>query len=169
MAVDVIAKTLGNFGKWHLRTLLIIFLCKIPTSWFMAVVIFAATAPKPGDYWCKPPNLLPEEYRNEWIQKAHPVKLNHGKSVIDYCSVYKDVYDEPFKYFGSNSTNAIPMTNETSIKCSKYEFAPDYHSLTADFQMFCGGEMLLPITQMFHIFGLLCGGLVAYHSLKLYV
>ncbi|XP_037730343.1 solute carrier family 22 member 13 [Drosophila subpulchrella] len=37
---DVIADVVGDFGIWQLRTILIIFLCKIPAAWFMACIIF---------------------------------------------------------------------------------------------------------------------------------
>ncbi|XP_055905941.1 solute carrier family 22 member 13 [Eupeodes corollae] len=39
---DLIGSILGNFGIWQIRTVLIIFLCKIPASWFMACIIFTA-------------------------------------------------------------------------------------------------------------------------------
>lgn len=49
LRVDPITKVLGNFGKWQLGAMLIIFLCKVPTSWFMAIIIFTAPAPNPGN------------------------------------------------------------------------------------------------------------------------
>lgn len=49
LRVDPITKVLGNFGKWQLGAMLIIFLCKVPTSWFMAIIIFTAPAPDPGN------------------------------------------------------------------------------------------------------------------------
>lgn len=39
---DIITDVVGNFGIWQLRTILIIFLCKIPAAWFMACIIFTA-------------------------------------------------------------------------------------------------------------------------------
>ncbi|XP_034487056.1 solute carrier family 22 member 13 [Drosophila innubila] len=39
---DIIGDVVGNFGIWQLRTILIIFLCKIPAAWFMACIIFTA-------------------------------------------------------------------------------------------------------------------------------
>ncbi|XP_013115031.2 solute carrier family 22 member 13 [Stomoxys calcitrans] len=39
---DIIGQIIGDFGIWQLRTVLIIFLCKIPASWFMACIIFTA-------------------------------------------------------------------------------------------------------------------------------
>lgn len=35
-STDVIGNILGPFGKFQLRTILLIFLVKIPSSWFMA-------------------------------------------------------------------------------------------------------------------------------------
>lgn len=37
---DLVGKINGNFGRWQLRTVLLIFLCKIPSSWFMACIIY---------------------------------------------------------------------------------------------------------------------------------
>jgi len=41
-STDFIGQFLGPFGKWQLRTILIIYLCKIPSSWFMSCIIFSA-------------------------------------------------------------------------------------------------------------------------------
>lgn len=38
--VDIIGRINGEFGKWQFRTVLIIFLTKIPSAWFMACIIF---------------------------------------------------------------------------------------------------------------------------------
>ncbi|XP_030374388.1 solute carrier family 22 member 7 [Scaptodrosophila lebanonensis] len=50
---DIIGDVVGNFGIWQLRTILIIFLCKIPASWFMACIMFTAPELYPGtEYSC---------------------------------------------------------------------------------------------------------------------
>lgn len=165
-STDVISDMLGHFGKWQLRTMLIVFLCKIPTSWFMAVVIFTAPAPNPGDFWCKPPVQLPPEFINEWKQKAHPVVFNrHNKAEIDFCRVYRDMYFVPQKYF-NHQNRTYSIANLTTFTCQEFEYSKDYVSLVADFRMVCGRSMMLPITQCFHIFGLLLGGIIAHHLLK---
>lgn len=167
MVIDVIGQTLGNFGKWQLRTMLIVFLCKIPTSWFMAVVIFTAPAPNPGDFWCKPPDNLPVEFKQQWIEMAHPVKIGKGHVArTDYCHVYRDVFEQPMKYFGHNMS-MFSVTNLTTVKCQRFEFRSEYRSLNADFSLVCDRQLLLPVTQCFHIFGLLLGGVVAFVLLKL--
>lgn len=59
--VDAVGQITGPWGKWQLRTVLLIFLCKIPSSWFMACIIFTAPAPRHGEFFCKPPhNRSPE-------------------------------------------------------------------------------------------------------------
>lgn len=167
--VDVIEESLGHFGKWQLRTMLIVFLCKIPTSWFMAVVIFTAPAPNPGDFWCKPPKQLPNEFKYAWIERAHPLVVRkHNLTEIDYCRVYRDVYSVPLKYFNHNN-HIFLISNTTTFPCEEFEFADDYQSLVADFSMVCGRAMMLPITQCAHIFGLLLGGVLAYYLLQVYV
>lgn len=37
---DAVGAFLGPFGKWQLRSTLLIFIVKIPSAWFMACVSF---------------------------------------------------------------------------------------------------------------------------------
>lgn len=61
-ATDVIGEIIGDFGVWQIRTLLIIFLCKIPASWFMACIIFTAPELYPQtEFVCDPTNLMPNQ------------------------------------------------------------------------------------------------------------
>lgn len=165
-ASDVTSDVLGSFGKWQLRALLIIFLCKLPTSWFMAIVIFTAPAPNPGEVWCRPPDTLPTQYLSEWNQIAHPVHFSrHHHRIVDYCHVYRDIMDDPLKFIGPNKTRTL-APNATVVTCDHFEFDPKFHSLIADFNLVCQRQLLMPLTQCFHIFGLLCGGIVAFILLK---
>lgn len=167
-AVDIVAQVLGNFGKWQLRTMLIIFLCKIPTSWFMAIIIFTAPAPNLGEFWCKQPDILPEEYQNQWIKVAHPVIMDHNHHPrIDYCHVYRDVIERPLDFMGLNANKIEHLpSNATIVACDHFAYSPSYHSLVADYNLVCQRELLLPLTQCFHIFGLLVGGIIAFFLLK---
>jgi hypothetical protein len=70
---DVIGNVCGPFGKWQLRTVLLIFLVKIPSSWFMACIIFTAPAPRSGEVYCKPPKQMDELNQDkDWIKISHP-------------------------------------------------------------------------------------------------
>ncbi|KAM7363055.1 organic cation transporter protein [Cochliomyia hominivorax] len=61
-ATDIIGEIVGDFGVWQIRTLLIIFLCKIPASWFMACIIFTAPELYPQtEFICDSTSLTPNQ------------------------------------------------------------------------------------------------------------
>lgn len=149
--VDPVTKVLGNFGKWQLRTMLIIFLCKVPTSWFMAIIIYTSPAPNPGDFWCTPPPTFPTKYLKDWIDIAHPQKQNHhNQTYTSYCEVYSDVWERPLDFFGPNKT-LFDLTNSTTTKCTNFSFNPEYHSMVRDFSLVCDRDYWVPFSQVFHI------------------
>lgn len=178
--IDIIGKTIGNFGKWQLRTILIIFLCKIPTSWFMAIVIYTAPLPAIGEYYCRPPpstNKYSFENLTEWIQTVHPqIKSNEdNRTQTDYCHVYKNVMDNPQNYFHPSNglwiltpDNHVPndTDDDSLIPCPDFAFVSDFHSIIDEFNLVCSRSVLLSLTQSFHILGLLIGGVMAYIMLK---
>lgn len=169
LRVDPVSKVLGNYGKWQLITMLIIFLCKVPTSWFTAIIIYTSPAPKPGDFWCTPPPELPTEYTADWIARAHPKRFNyHNKSYIDYCEVFSDFWERPLEFFGPNQT-AIETTDFATTKCENFSFDPIFYSMVADFSLVCDRDYWVPLSQVFHIAGLLIGGIVAFFLLKMWV
>lgn len=164
---DVIGRTIGKFGKWQLRTILLIFLCKIPTSWFMAVIIFSAPEPNQSEFWCRPPDGYTKINVNNWKKVAHPLLPNKQ---IDNCHVYEDVLDDP-GYYLNNETGAIlhmPNQSDIIVLCHNFQFQLDFSSLVQKFELVCSRYLLLAVTQCFHIFGLLLGGIFAYILLKRY-
>lgn len=165
--IDPITKTLGNFGKWQLSAMLIVFLCKVPTSWFMAAVIFTAPAPNPGDFWCTPPYEVPNNYTADWIAKAHPKQFSsyNNRTTVNYCDVYVEVWNNPMDFIGPNKSDIVPK-NLTTVECERFSFNPDYYSLIADYSLVCDRHFWVSLSQCFHIFGLLIGGIIAYYMLK---
>lgn len=163
---DPVSKTLGVFGKWQLSAMLIVFLCKVPTSWFMAAIIFTAPAPNPGDFWCTPPSEVPQNYTAQWMEKAQPKLVDsYNKQSVDYCEVYAEVWKHPVDFIGPNKTDIVPK-NLTTIKCERFSFNPEYFSLVADYSLVCGRSYWVSLTQCFHIIGLLTGGIIVYFMLK---
>lgn len=151
LRVDPITKVLGNFGKWQLKTILIVFLCKVPTSWFMAIIIYTSPAPNPGDFWCTPPPDLPTNYTEDWKAKAHPQRRNyHNQTYTSYCEVYTDLWERPLDFFGTNQTK-FDATNFTTMQCTNFSFDPRYHSMIHDFSLVCDREYWVPLSQVFHI------------------
>lgn len=164
--VDPISKALGNFGKWHLSAMLIVFLCKVPTSWFMAAVIFTAPAPTPGDYWCTPPPTIPYNQTKQWINKAHPKTVDDNNvTTTNYCKIYAEVWKYPSNFVGPDKGHIHPK-DLTTMECPHFSFNPNYISLVADYSLVCDRNFYVPLSQCCHIFGLLIGGIIAFLMLK---
>lgn len=173
---DIFAQATGNFGRWQLRAVLIIFLCKIPTSWFMAVIIYTAPAPKAGEFWCRPSQTEHEQ----WKHLYHPV-LSGGsdqRPVFDYCNIYQDMHRDPLakmdELIGRNITDFVIdgqassiRLNDTLVKCVDFMFDRKYRSLIVEYNLVCDRKYLVALSQCFHIFGLLMGGILAYKLLNM--
>lgn len=167
---DIFARVTGNFGKWQLRAVLIIFLCKIPTSWFMAVVIYTAPAPKVGSYWCRP--VVP--HQEKWKDVYHPATKLSSTPHIDYCSVYKELHDSPDRYMEDlirlNRSKSLGGSenniNNTILPCEHFTFKSGFRSVIVEYELVCNRKYLLSLSHCFHIFGLLLGGIAAYRLLK---
>lgn len=169
---DLVSQISGNFGKWQLKAVLIIFLCKIPTSWFMAIIIYSAPAPTLGDYWCTPPQKCITQNPKEWITLVHPTYTDSktNKTLIDYCNIYKEVYDGAEINFEILKKDTLfDRNNSTIIPCTDFTFQSDFHSLIAEYDLVCTRKLFTSLSQCFHIFGLFLGGILAVYLLKTYV
>lgn len=172
--IDAVGKVTGEWGRWQLRTVLLIFLCKIPSSWFMACIIFTAPAPRHGEFYCKPPEILGAKNHTEWIKVSHPAKEEKDDQEfnIDFCNVYQDVRDHVHQYFHYDSQAAEPNfteepTRDSSIvPCNSFVHHADFHSLITQFDLVCSRDILVAVTQFFHLFGVLTGGILATYLLK---
>lgn len=172
---DLVSQLTGNFGKWQLKALLIIFLCKIPTSWFMAVVLFSAPAPQAGEFWCRPPNHVTNH--TAWIEASHPLVQStvHNRISIDFCNVYREIYNaDDQEALNQNATAVIVEERNSSsvssqpdiVPCKEFFFNTQFRSVVTDYGLVCGRKFLAALAQSFHIFGLLVGGIVAFYCLK---
>ncbi|CAD7093442.1 unnamed protein product [Hermetia illucens] len=145
---DIIHRITGDFGIWQLRAVLIIFLCKIPSSWFMACVIFTAPAPRFNEYYCA--DGLPEQEQPTGVSKfsLHDFYNTAGNySHHDHC--FKEQYN--------NVTNKYD-----EVPCTSFQYIPtDYWSLVTQFNLVCSREIFVAWTQFWHLFGVLMGGISA--------
>lgn len=168
---DIIGNILGPFGKWQLRTVLLIFLCKIPSSWFMACIIFTAPAPRHGEFYCKPPTDLPIHNKTVWTKISHPEKIEKEDKEfkIDFCNVYDDALEHAHQFYKSNDTSKpweLPQRNSNIVPCESFEHHAQYTSLITDFDLVCSRDILVAVTQFFHLFGVLLGGCIAVKLLE---
>lgn len=183
--VDIIGRINGNFGKWQLRTVLLIFLCKIPSAWFMACIIFTAPAPRDGEVFCHPPetvlnpNTTDKFHRlltfnkDAWLKMLHPETMDEATNepIIDFCNVFVNANHMAERYFHTMATIRSEWlhqpNNETETQpCDRFYHHSDYVSLVTDYNLVCDKTILVATTQFFHLFGVLTGGLLATYLLK---
>lgn len=183
--VDIIGEVNGNFGKWQLRTVLLIFLCKIPSAWFMACLIFTAPAPRAGEFFCHPSERVLNTHTKEkfdrmldfnktaWVTLIHPTEATlNGATQFDFCNVYaghSKVSEQYFHSLSSITEDWIPPPNHTTtqvVPCKRFYHHSDYVSLVTDFNLVCSRDILIASTQFFHLLGVLTGGLLATYLLK---
>jgi hypothetical protein len=179
-STDFIADFLGPIGKWQIRTIFLVYLTKIPASFFMACIIFTAPTPQAGEIYCKPP--VPdntEVLAHEWIKIAHPIKALRADQeiIIDFCNVQKDAFEHVTKYLNRtnnfNNTysdfNIFNVSNDGTdnlVPCSTFEEETVYNSIITQFDLYCSRDILVAVTQFCHLFGVLCGGIVTHYMLK---
>ncbi|XP_030373750.1 solute carrier family 22 member 4 [Scaptodrosophila lebanonensis] len=173
--VDAVGQITGQWGKWQLRTVLLIFLCKIPSSWFMACIIFTAPAPRHGEFFCKPPHTVSAQNATQWIKVSHPQKeeVDDREFTIDFCNVYQDAQQHAHHYYKYADKEQEPRVweqpehrNANVIPCTEFQHQAEYHSIVTQYDLVCSRDILVSVTQFFHLFGVLTGGILANHLLK---
>ncbi|XP_013115754.1 organic cation transporter-like protein isoform X2 [Stomoxys calcitrans] len=173
--VDAVGRVTGEWGKWQLRTVLLIFLCKIPSSWFMACIIFTAPAPRHGEFFCKPPPQIGAKNQTAWIKVSHPIKeeVEDQEFSIDFCNVYKDAQEHVHHYYNYAHQSDEPKAWEEPeslksdiIPCKEFMHEAEFHSVITQYDLVCSRDILVSVTQFFHLFGVLTGGILANHLLK---
>ncbi|XP_020814175.1 solute carrier family 22 member 3 [Drosophila serrata] len=128
---DVINQIMGDFGPWQLRSLLILFLCKIPAAWFMACILFTA------------PDLYPEEEYTCDTSSFGPV--DNCTVSLDQCYVMVNYGDSGY----------------AMRQCRSFLYTTGFHSLTMEFDLVCLCDFFVAWSQYWHLFGLLIGGVAA--------
>lgn len=146
--IDVIGEVLGDWGAWQRRATLLIYLCKIPSAWFMACIIYTAPFASDGEYFCEKPKHLTEVDQQVWYDAV--------RSSSDFCRINSRAVD----YF--NQTVIIGDDIEVSIEsCTRFEHNSIYDSLVTQFDLVCERTILIAVTQFSHLFGVLVGGVLA--------
>lgn len=158
---DVIGHVIGDWGPWQLRTVLIIFLCKIPAAWFMACLIFTGPEPNPGELFCQPPDSIGHENKSDFFPIAHPPKENGDG--LDICFVFENAEDRWNNLNSSDPDDGQDIISENGrlIPCDNFMHTGEIRSIVTDFDLVCSRTILVALTQTFHLLGVLIGGVVA--------
>ncbi|XP_055904665.1 solute carrier family 22 member 3 [Eupeodes corollae] len=164
---DIVGQVNGDFGRWQLRTILLIFFLKIPSAWLMAVIIYTAPSPRKGEYYCKPPPSVLEANStfDKWIMISHPIseETNTDRQFdIDVCHVYEHSLQNNFTAMHPNYSNPFtkPKAQQKIIPCAHFQHNSTFRSLVTQFDLVCSRQVLVGVSQTFHSIGTLVGGLL---------
>lgn len=151
---DVIGDVIGDWGRWQFRSVILIYLCKIPSAWFMACVIFTAPTPNPGEFYCQgsETNLITD--KNVWIQQMHPHVTQDEVYNIDFCSTYNLTHNH-------NNSYSVEYGKDILVPCTSFKFDSNFESAVTKFSLVCSRSILIAFAQFSHLFGVLTGGILA--------
>ncbi|XP_039970691.1 solute carrier family 22 member 13 [Bactrocera tryoni] len=136
-AGDIIGSVLGDFGIWQLRSVLILFLCKLPASWFMACIIYTAPEIKPPtQYHCDAGELT----ANQSVTANQCYVVNWSANVA------------------SNGTSTGEMLSQKP--CTQFVYEDNFYSFVMQYNLVCLREIFVAWTQYWHLFGVLVGGVI---------
>lgn len=145
----------------------------------MACVIFTAPAPEHGEVYCKPAETssvaVGPHNHTDWIKIAHPmIEDPHDKEFkFDYCNVFHDAHEHAELFFNDSGMQhhiepwQKPHKGDNVIPCSNFEYRPDYVSVVTQFDLVCSRDVMIAVTQFFHLFGVLWGGIIATKLMEL--
>lgn len=174
---DIVSELCGDWGRWQFRTIVLIFLCKIPSAWFMACIIFTAPYALDGEYSCYMPRV--HNLSGDEMQFVYPVigRDASNQSQYDQCFMYTD-YEERVMHHrqGNSNSSRVEYDDIASLygsrgvqPCEHFVHNSTFNSLVTTFDTVCDKTINLAWTQFWHLFGVLCGGVVATLLLDLYV
>lgn len=109
---------------------------------------------------------------HDWISLAHPVnKISDHEFSIDVCNIYEDAQQHVLNFFNETIENIDifqePIRNSSRlVPCHNFEENPIYTSIITQFDLYCSRDILVATTQFFHLFGVLCGGIVTTNMMK---
>lgn len=126
-----------------------------------------------GEIYCKPPIInMSEDVVEDWIKIAHPIKeFSDHEFSIDFCNVYGDAEQHIKNHFNRSSSDfdvfRAPLGDSSRlVPCETFQEEPQYTSIITQFDLYCSRDILVSVTQFFHLFGVLCGGIVTTNMMK---
>lgn len=158
---DIVSEIIGDWGPWQFRTVFLIYLCKIPAAWFMAVIIFTAPIPNPGEVYCYQPEQEVQSVANVngWTNQTFPsIIIQKNSNLNDVCTKFNPTYDEATV---SNSSFVNDERTFESVPCRSIQFNTTFETTITKFSLVCSRSILIATSQFFHLFGVLTGGILA--------
>lgn len=163
---DLFDHLFAKFGKWQLRSILSVFIYKIPAAWFMHCILFTAPAPRYGEYFCQAPQNLSNNV-DLWIDMAHPpipetTNPQAGKKFTrDFCHVFSDANYRADVHTNDNVSWIFDNFTNVIVPCESHTHIDEYESIVTEFDLVCSREILVATTQFLHLVGVSSGGTLA--------
>lgn len=162
---DVISDILDNCRWWQLRSILIIYLTKIPTAFFMACIIYSAPVPERVQVYCKDTTET-----NTSIIYPVVVDNNDQEFVLSLCDTYSDIKEHAWIYFNHHSfqmpwlrPNISQSVGNTLVPCDIFDFKSG--NPVTSYEILCSRGALVVLTQGMHLVGIFLSGIVARYAI----
>lgn len=155
--IDIVSEMIGDWGPWQFRTVFLIYLCKIPSAWFMACIIFTAPIPNPGEISCYQSEAQSEFNQNYWTEPQN-TSQNDLRST-DFCVQFNRTYDDAI--FNTLADAERDENNDESLACTSFQYNTTFETTITKFNLVCSRTILIATSQFFHLFGVLTGGILA--------
>lgn len=174
LSVDVISEVLDNCRWWQIRTILIIYLTKIPTAFFMACIIYTAPVPERVQVFCKNTTEMNSSIPFSTIIHPEIIDIHDQEFNLNLCDTFDDVKEHAWLYFGHHSfqmpwlrpniTGNEDLSVTTLIPCDAFDFNSGY--AVTSYDILCSRGALVVLTQGMHLIGILLSGIVARYAMK---
>lgn len=148
--VDIVSEIIGEWGPWQSRAVILIYLCKIPSAWFMACIIFTAPIPNPAEVACYQPEIQSEFHGGNWPMPRN-ITNEFDEDPKNFC----------FRKNRIQFTDTEGEINRDSVPCELFRFDTPFESTVTKFDLVCSRSILIATSQFFHLFGVLTGGILA--------
>ncbi|XP_074033398.1 organic cation transporter protein isoform X2 [Leptinotarsa decemlineata] len=144
--IDPIEMTIGNFGRWQLRISILMALLKLSVAWCTLSIVFMAP---PTQFWCTPPDKYKNMSEKQWLAVSKP-KDPHSHKQEGMNSGYCEMID-----LENDPTGTIPC--EFGYSYNKTVFS---RTIVSEWDLICGHERLIDLTQVTLMLGVLIGNIV---------
>lgn len=174
---DLIGDILDNCRSWQIRTILIIYLTKIPTAFFMACIVYTAPIPQRINIFCNAVTVTDKGSVNSVITIMHPpiTSIYDKEFDISYCDTLTDIKDHARIYYGNQrhempwiapnlSLLAEDVYNLSDIPCDIFNVKSGISVTT--FDVVCSRGGLVILTQGMHLVGIFLSGIIARYFMK---
>lgn len=137
----------------------------------MACIIFTAPYALEGEYACIVAERADLNFTIAESPLVHPAIRDGNRTIYDQCRVFKNFEQRlsnkvDFGFINGSLQSVrydsiADEENDDVESCDTFVHFSPYHSVVTTFDTVCDKKINLAWTQFWHLFGVLCGGVVA--------